>query len=271
MSFSPEVATLSEAGPEKPHRWNLNGDLTYTGETSVRVPDFFDTDLASTPWFLTWMFPRYGHYTKAAIVHDYLCQTTPDRFEADRQFRLMMANLGVSKVRRSLMWAGVSSVSVLGQVAKRPDLAVLAVIGGILGILFGHPIDRFGWLGGIAVIGAIAIVLAGFIALVTVGRPKTVIGWWALTLAGLPILIVSLPPLVVLLIVRVIENPKALWSDVMARSKSLMSVLAPVAADRIPGTTATAPEPADTPRDRRLHQLVLPDDLRPEPTYDEDS
>jgi hypothetical protein len=99
--------------------------------------DPFVTDLLSVPRSLTWLIPRYGMYTKAAVLHDYLCQTvgketievypTPataakraaapgepqiirleDRSDADEIFRLAMTELGVPWARRWLMWSAVN-------------------------------------------------------------------------------------------------------------------------------------------------------------------
>lgn len=36
------------------------------------VPAGFVSDLASVPWFLHFLFPPYGRYTEAAIIHDWL-------------------------------------------------------------------------------------------------------------------------------------------------------------------------------------------------------
>ena len=48
-------------------------ELTYTPdspESQVKVKTLpFTTDFASVPWAVTWLIPRYGLYTKAAIVH----------------------------------------------------------------------------------------------------------------------------------------------------------------------------------------------------------
>jgi hypothetical protein len=96
----------------------------------------FPTDLASVPRSLTWLVPRYGAYTKAAVLHDYLCQNIgtdtvevfptrsatergapesesreiriEDRSDADEVFRLTMTELGVPRARRWLMWSAVS-------------------------------------------------------------------------------------------------------------------------------------------------------------------
>jgi hypothetical protein len=39
----------------------------------VRVPAGFVTDLASTPRPIWWIYPPFGRYLKAAVLHDYLC------------------------------------------------------------------------------------------------------------------------------------------------------------------------------------------------------
>src|SRR5262249_39141958 len=56
--------------------------------------------------------PKYGRYTKAAILHDHLCDEARanrfDRDDADGLFRRAMRELGVSFLRRWLMWGAVS-------------------------------------------------------------------------------------------------------------------------------------------------------------------
>src|SRR5881409_691058 len=53
--------------------WELMQCLTYRGkwETFV-VPAGTKTDFASVPRVFVWFIPKYGPYTKAAILHDYL-------------------------------------------------------------------------------------------------------------------------------------------------------------------------------------------------------
>ena len=72
MGFSGEVV-VRELAADDGSRWQLVEPLGYTGrdETFV-VPAGFTTDFASVPQSLTWLVPRYGRYTKAAILHDYL-------------------------------------------------------------------------------------------------------------------------------------------------------------------------------------------------------
>lgn len=142
MTFQPISITLSEAGPQAPYRWKLTAPLTWTGrfrgtDGCVKIPaspdEPFETDLASVPRSLTWLLPRYGKYTKAAVLHDYLCQnfrttkavassppaspasaTIPeelelkDRSDADEVFRQAMRELGVPWARRWVMWSAVN-------------------------------------------------------------------------------------------------------------------------------------------------------------------
>jgi hypothetical protein len=131
--FVPRSIGLHEAGPDDPYGWLLTEKLTWSGtfrglvrqlEVPASAEHPFSTDLASVPRSLTWLFPRYGKYTKAAVLHDYLCQNfrdvqtasavTPsllpltDRSDADEVFLVVMKELGVPRLRRWLMWGAVS-------------------------------------------------------------------------------------------------------------------------------------------------------------------
>jgi len=69
------------------------------------------TDFASVPRIFVWFIPTYGKYTKAAILHDYLCDLAKaDKFsrrDADGVFRQAMRILDVAFLRRWIMWAAV--------------------------------------------------------------------------------------------------------------------------------------------------------------------
>ena len=53
--------------------WQTHEELVYAGnEQSFAVPAGSDTDFASVPRIFVWLLPRYGRYTKAAILHDHL-------------------------------------------------------------------------------------------------------------------------------------------------------------------------------------------------------
>jgi hypothetical protein len=75
------------------------------------VPAGFVTDFASVPGLFTWLVPRYGRFTKAAILHDFLCGEAKEgrfiRSQADGIFRRVMRELGVGFIRRWVMWAAV--------------------------------------------------------------------------------------------------------------------------------------------------------------------
>src|SRR4029450_10564361 len=76
------------------------------------VPEREGTDFASVPQIFVWFLPRYGRYTKAAILHDYLWRVAVprgqiDRLQADGIFRQAMRELEVPFLRRWIMWAAV--------------------------------------------------------------------------------------------------------------------------------------------------------------------
>ena len=54
-------------------RWSLVNDLVYRGRWErFLVPAGFRTDFASVPRPVTWLVPRFGAYTLAAILPDWL-------------------------------------------------------------------------------------------------------------------------------------------------------------------------------------------------------
>jgi Protein of unknown function (DUF1353) len=80
------------------------------------------TDFASVPRMFIWFLPRYGSYTKAAILHDHLWRVevrdeSITRREADGIFRQAMRQLEVPFLRRWIMWAAVRWASL----AKKKD------------------------------------------------------------------------------------------------------------------------------------------------------
>jgi hypothetical protein len=111
MSFTPEsevrVKELEESD------WELLRILEYKGNRDhFEVPEGMKTDFASVPRVFVWFLPRYGRYTKAAILHDYLWRNAVRAgeltlAEADGLFRRAMWELGVPFLRRWLMWGAV--------------------------------------------------------------------------------------------------------------------------------------------------------------------
>ncbi len=79
------------------------------GANHFAVPEDDVTDLASVPRFLTWLVPRYGRHTLAALLHDHLQDDTAVTSEqSDEIFRDAMGATGVPLSRRWLMWAAVA-------------------------------------------------------------------------------------------------------------------------------------------------------------------
>lgn len=87
----------------------------YSGKhESFTVPAGQDTDFATVPSGITWLIPRYGRWTKAAILHDYLWRTgVVTKRDADGIFRRALRELGVPVYKRWLMWTAVRVTSIL--------------------------------------------------------------------------------------------------------------------------------------------------------------
>jgi len=103
--------------------------LTYRGNRDTFVvPAGFVTDFASVPRLVTWLLPRYGAYTRAAILHDHLWERDDvTKADADGLFRRAMRELGVSAPRRWMMWAAVRTASGMRGAAARDWIAYLLV------------------------------------------------------------------------------------------------------------------------------------------------
>lgn len=94
--------------------FQLAHPVTYTGKVqSFTVPAGQDTDLASVPVGLTWLIPRYGRWTKAAILHDYLWRSgVISKSDADGIFRRALRELGVPIHKRWVFWSAVRLASI---------------------------------------------------------------------------------------------------------------------------------------------------------------
>jgi hypothetical protein len=106
-AFPVDVRQVDDQG------WETLRALTYHATAEdFEVPVHQGTDFASVPRVFVWFIPRYGRYTKAAILHDYLCSVAVpagriSRIDADGIFRQAMRELGVPFLRRWIMWAAV--------------------------------------------------------------------------------------------------------------------------------------------------------------------
>ena len=101
--------------------WRLLRDLVWEGDTDrFTVTAGFTTNFASVPRPFWWLIPRTGKYTRAVVLHDAMwcaSQKDPaerkvDPWDADAIFRRTLKELGVSQLRRYLMWAAVRSAAV---------------------------------------------------------------------------------------------------------------------------------------------------------------
>ena len=130
------------------------------------------TDLTSVPGVLRWFAGRYGTYTPAALIHDWLIPqpSTPaipgmtDQY-ADRYFRFMLEDLNVPLIRRWLMWAAVAARSRWHQSLLHKVLLALWLGASLVGM--GAFI--YGWMNG-SVAMVVAATLAPLVFAVLWGR-----------------------------------------------------------------------------------------------------
>jgi hypothetical protein len=93
--------------------WELLAPLVYQGRDEVfTVPAGFVTNFATVPQAVQWLIPVTGRYTRATVLHDWLCgeplrSGQLSSHDIDGLFRRVMREEGVPLVRRWLMWAGV--------------------------------------------------------------------------------------------------------------------------------------------------------------------
>jgi hypothetical protein len=120
--------------------WEVVEPLVYRGRRDAFVvPAGFRTDFASVPRVAVWLIPRFGRYTPAAVLHDWLVtegiagRAVSSR-DADGLFRRVLRELGVPPVRRWLMWTGarwgalVTPVRRAGWWRDAPGVLVLSAL-----------------------------------------------------------------------------------------------------------------------------------------------
>jgi hypothetical protein len=110
--FSPGAKVVVEQVDDT--NWRVREGFSYTGKKGETFPIEVgaETDFASVPRIFVWFLPRYGRYTLAAILHDYLWRDRAstgalDYIDADGMFRRAMRELEVPFLRRWIMWAAV--------------------------------------------------------------------------------------------------------------------------------------------------------------------
>lgn len=100
---------------EKQNVWKLTEAFEYyrtDDETSViKVHKGFVTDLATIPRCFWSIFPPFGEYAKAAVIHDFLYYyAIGTKKEADIIFKEAMKVLGVNVFTRQLLYWSVRLV-----------------------------------------------------------------------------------------------------------------------------------------------------------------
>ena len=94
--------------------WVLRKSFSYdvgeegSGET-IRVPVGFLTDFASVPRMFWWVFPKWGKYGNAAVIHDYLYWQQDEQYPKKRADEIFLEGMGVlsvtKRVAKILYWS----------------------------------------------------------------------------------------------------------------------------------------------------------------------
>jgi hypothetical protein len=95
---------------DKPGFFCVVDEVSYSGPKLIHysVEAGFETDLASIPAILRPFFSKTGKSRKAAVFHDHMYHNKwKTRKECDDMFHQMLIDLGVSKWKAWMYWAGV--------------------------------------------------------------------------------------------------------------------------------------------------------------------
>jgi hypothetical protein len=230
----------------------------------------FTTDFTSVPRLLTWLVPKDGTHTPAALLHDALvARATPpldyerdppgppvSREEADNVFRHALRHLGVSFARSWMMWGAVSLNSLTKAKLRVYWVALTAVVvvvfgyGGVVQTLdlfdvsLGGYRPQLDWMADRpwtdelrnAVVWSVVAGLASCVLWVTRWQVGAVVAT-ALPILGLPLIICAATYLLYKLVERVIGGLAALFQRLSG--SPMPPVNPPVAASRV----LTEPEP----------------------------
>jgi hypothetical protein len=119
VGFSEGCKVVVEQLETSDKEWKVREPFSYRARRDTyEIGEGMLTDFASVPRVFVWLLPRYGRYTKAAILHDYLWREKAangemDWIDADGVFRRAMRELRVPFLRRWMMWSAVRWAALL--------------------------------------------------------------------------------------------------------------------------------------------------------------
>lgn len=92
--------------PRGSTRWEVEEDYKVVVlNNTIEIPKGFITDLASIPRIMWVVFPPFGRYTEAAVVHDYLyINSELSRAKCDEIFFVLMLRNNVSYYKAKLLY-----------------------------------------------------------------------------------------------------------------------------------------------------------------------
>lgn len=116
--FADDLTVTQLSGDERNawRLWRLENPLVYKNGCAITVPAGFITDGPSIPRCLWALLPVWGRWSRAGVLHDYLCcliaagrphAAAQTRDQADGIFRDAMTALGVSWPQLLALYVGV--------------------------------------------------------------------------------------------------------------------------------------------------------------------
>lgn len=93
----------------KGNKWEVEEDYQVSVlNTTIKIKKGFVSDLASIPRIMWVIFPPFGRYTEASVVHDYLYSTSEmKRKQCDNVFFALMIENNVNYVTAKIMYYAV--------------------------------------------------------------------------------------------------------------------------------------------------------------------
>lgn len=84
-------------------------DVSLNGQPLCVIPDGYDSDGLSRPWWMFWKWRRFdARYRDAALLHDYLLDTSDlPKWTIDWLFMGALRASGVSALEAGIFWLAV--------------------------------------------------------------------------------------------------------------------------------------------------------------------
>tara|TARA_R100000544_G_C2213961_1_gene53508 strand:+ start:109 stop:474 length:366 start_codon:yes stop_codon:yes gene_type:complete len=92
-------------------KWQVDEPIKHRlhDKNTIIIPKGFTTDLSSVPMFLWGVFPPFGNFLLASVVHDYLyvVKYRDDRYFCDKEMLIISNRINKNKVDNYIRYIAV--------------------------------------------------------------------------------------------------------------------------------------------------------------------